>query len=115
MIIIVISLNLLMTFCFKCGGELPENTTYCPKCGTLVVPGAVPHRRSRLWFILPIFFQIIGGVIAYFIVKNDDPPLAKYCLLVGAILTAINVAFFLMSMTFWHMSWMHDIDSGYTF
>ena len=48
------------------------------------------RRRSSLWFLLPIFFNIIGGVIAYFIIKDDDPRKAKNCLLLGIILTAIS-------------------------
>jgi uncharacterized Tic20 family protein len=50
------------------------------------------RRRSSLWFLLPIFFNIIGGIIAYFIIKDDDPRKAKNCLLLGIILTAISVA-----------------------
>ena len=52
------------------------------------------RRRSSLWFLLPIFFSIIGGVIAYFIIKDDDPHKAKNCLLLGIILTAISFAIF---------------------
>ena len=50
------------------------------------------RRRSSLWFLLPIFFNIIGGVIAYFIIKDDDPHKARNCLLLGIILTAISIA-----------------------
>ena len=52
------------------------------------------RRRSSLWFLLPIFFNVIGGVIAYFIIKDDDPRKAKNCLLLGIILTAISFAIF---------------------
>ena len=54
------------------------------------------RRRSSLWFLLPIFFSIIGGVIAYFIIKDDDPRKAKNCLLLGIILTAISFAIFVV-------------------
>lgn len=54
------------------------------------------RRRSSLWFLLPIFFNFIGGVIAYFIIKDDDPRKAKNCLLLGIILTAISVAIFVV-------------------
>ncbi len=50
------------------------------------------RRRSSFWFLLPIFFNIIGGVIAYFIIKDDDPHKARNCLLLGIILTAISIA-----------------------
>ena len=54
------------------------------------------RKRSSLWFLLPIFFNIIGGVIAYFVIKDDDPRKAKNCLLLGIILTAISIAIFVV-------------------
>lgn len=54
------------------------------------------RKRSSLWFLLPIFFSVIGGVIAYFIIKDDDPRKAKNCLLLGIILTAISLAIFVV-------------------
>ncbi|HYL66200.1 MAG TPA: hypothetical protein VEU72_03515 [Nitrosopumilaceae archaeon] len=54
------------------------------------------RKRSSLWFLLPILFNIIGGIIAYFIIKDDDPSKAKNCLLLGIILSAISIAIFLI-------------------
>jgi hypothetical protein len=54
------------------------------------------RKRSSLWFLLPVFFNIIGGVIAYFIIKEDDPSKAKNCLWLGIILSAISIAIFLV-------------------
>jgi len=34
---------------------------------------------------------LIGGIIAYFAIRRDDPQKAKKCLWVGIILTAINI------------------------
>ena len=47
--------------------------------------------RSRWWYLVPIFFGLIGGIIAYFAIRRDDPQKAKKCLYLGIILTAINV------------------------
>ena len=47
--------------------------------------------RSRAWYLVPIFFGLIGGIIAYFAIRRDDHQKAKKCLWVGIILTAINV------------------------
>lgn len=51
-------------------------------------------RRSAWWFLLPILFNVIGGIIAYFVIREDDPRRARDCLLLGIILTAIGLALF---------------------
>jgi len=53
-------------------------------------------RRSSLWFLLPIIFNVIGGIIAYFIIKEDDPKKAKNCLYLGIILAAIPLILILI-------------------
>ena len=53
-----------------------------------------PEReRSNWWFILPIFLGLIGGVIAYFILRHDDPKKAKNCLYLGIVLAVIGIVF----------------------
>ena len=47
--------------------------------------------RSNTWFLLPIFFGIIGGIIAFFILRKDDPHKARNCLYVGIIFMAIGI------------------------
>ena len=49
--------------------------------------------RSNAWFLLPIFFGVIGGIIAFFIIRGDDPRKAKNCLYVGIILMVIGIIF----------------------
>ena len=48
-------------------------------------------KRSNLWYIVPILFGIIGGIIGYYALRRDDPQKAKKCLYLGLILTAINI------------------------
>ena len=48
--------------------------------------------RSNWWFLLPIFFGIIGGVIAFFILRKDDPKKAKNCFFLGMVLGVIGIA-----------------------
>lgn len=48
--------------------------------------------RSKAWYVLPVFMGIIGGLIAYFAVKNDDPKLGKNCLVVGIVVLVINLS-----------------------
>ena len=53
-----------------------------------------PERpRSNLWFLLPIFLGLIGGVIAYFVLRHDDPKKAKNCLYLGIVLAVIGIIF----------------------
>ena len=52
--------------------------------------------RSSFWFLLPIIFNVVGGVIAYFVIKEDDPKKAKNCLYLGLILAAIPVVLVLV-------------------
>lgn len=48
--------------------------------------------RSNWWFLLPIFLGIIGGVIAYFVLRHDDPKKAKNCLYLGIAMAIIGIA-----------------------
>jgi len=47
--------------------------------------------RSGLWYLLPILFGIIGGVIAYFVIKDDDPSKARNCFWLGVVLLLIDI------------------------
>ena len=49
------------------------------------------RQRSNWWYLLPIFLGIIGAVIAYFALRNDDRRKAKNCLFLGIILGAIGI------------------------
>jgi len=52
-----------------------------------------PERpRSNWWFLLPIFLGLIGGVIAYFVLRHDDPRKAKNCLYLAIALAIIGIA-----------------------
>ena len=42
--------------------------------------------RSRLWFILPVLFNLPGGIIAFLAIRHDDLDKAKNCILVGILL-----------------------------
>ena len=48
-------------------------------------------KRSSLWFLLPIMFNVVGGIIAFFVIKEDDPKKARNCLYLGIILAAIPI------------------------
>lgn len=48
--------------------------------------------RSNAWYLLPILVGLIGGIIAYLILRRDDPAKAKKCLYIGAIFAVIGIA-----------------------
>jgi len=92
-----------LNFCPTCGKELPDGSTYCANCGHGInqnkesgqtpnrVTGKTPRKRSAWWYIVPVLFSMIGGIISFFILRNDDPKLAKNCLIIGAALTGIAI------------------------
>ncbi len=54
------------------------------------------RKRSWVWFLLPVFIQVIGGIIAYYALKPDESRMAKDCLYIGITLTGINLSTFLI-------------------
>jgi len=47
--------------------------------------------RSNAWFLLPIFFGIIGGVIAFIVLRKDDLRKARNCLYLGIVFMIIGI------------------------
>ena len=100
-------------FCTSCGSELRPGSSFCGKCGTTVEQGysnpqpaynnfqgnrrLSPHvhsggKPSAAWWLLPIFLNWLGGIIAWLGVKDRDPRMAKNCLILGIILTVVPIA-----------------------
>ena len=52
--------------------------------------------RSSLWYALPLVFSIIGAVVAYFILRRDDPSKARNCLIIGVVLLAFYAAYYVV-------------------
>ena len=51
-------------------------------------PSKINHKqklRSPLWYELPLIFSIFGGIIAYFIIRQDDPKKARNCIIIGVV------------------------------
>jgi len=68
-------------------------------------------KRSPLWYELPIFFAIVGGVIAYFKIKKDDPKKANNCLKIG-ILISIPLAIVIPMGIFLGFGDVYIVSSG---
>jgi hypothetical protein len=86
-----------LKLCPSCGKNAPDNVNFCPDCGgNLNSPSSRgglynPRERSAWWYLAPLLLGLIGGIIAYLIIKNDDPQKAKNCLIIGVILTVIGL------------------------
>jgi hypothetical protein len=102
-------------YCKKCGNTLDVADTFCDKCGaeqkrTLTLPQirnqvrsqpqlkrtANPAKPTDLWYALPIFLGILGGIIGYVAVKDEDEELAIRLLIVGVVLFIVCALFLLL-------------------
>ncbi len=56
--------------------------------------------RSGLWYLLPIIFGIIGGVIAYLVLRKEDYDMARDCFIWGIVInTVVLVAYAIVSVS----------------
>lgn len=55
--------------------------------------------RSNAWYVLPIVVGLIGGIIAYLILRHDDPIKAKKCLIIGIILAIVGIVINILIVT----------------
>ena len=51
------------------------------------------RKRSNAWYLLPIFFGMIGGVIAFLILRRDDSRKARNCIYIGIGMMVIGIIF----------------------
>ena len=64
--------------------------------------------RSNFWFLLPIFLGLIGGIIAFFVLRQDDPKKAKNCLYLGIVLAIIGLMLNILILT-----QIPELDQGF--
>ncbi len=63
---------------------------YNVRLGVTVMALPQRHRmRSAMWYMAPIFLGFIGGLLAYFAVRRDDPSMARRCFIIGLPVTII--------------------------
>ena len=71
--------------------------------------------RSNFWFLLPIllglffgFLGLTGGIIAYFILRQDDPKKAKICLYLGIGFTILGIM-----LSIWLLTLIPELEPGF--
>jgi hypothetical protein len=69
----------------------PRRPAEAPNAPMSGHPEAARRPVSWLWFLLPLFFSLIGGCIAWAIVRERDRNMARAMLLFGLVMFAINV------------------------
>lgn len=62
------------------------------RAGAEATTAGIAQQRSRWWYLVPLLLAIVGGVVAYFAVRRDDPRLARNCLVLSVVLMAAGVA-----------------------
>jgi hypothetical protein len=59
---------------------------------------------SFLWYLVPFFFGILGGIVGYVAVKDKDENMAFGLLLFGIFWTVIAFVLYLTALSFlWHL------------
>jgi len=86
-------------FCPRCGKQIADTATFCPNCGAPISAGsATPSYAaastplqpvSGAWYLVPLFFGIIGGIIAWAVNKDKDPKRARNLLIFGIVWTVV--------------------------
>jgi predicted nucleic acid-binding Zn ribbon protein len=79
-------------FCTNCGAEIDAKAVVCPKCG--VAQHKADENVSSLWYLVPLFFGFVGGIIAWAVNKDRNAPKARNMLVFSIIWTVLVALFF---------------------
>ena len=71
--------------CRECGTEIIRKAEVCPNCGVRQIKDI-----DGIWYLVPIFFSLLGGIIAYGVNQYKDPEKAKNFLWVGIFTTILT-------------------------
>ena len=96
-------------FCPRCGEGNAAGSVFCNKCGAAIQPGvqqaqtappqsAVKKNYFAYW-LLPIFFALIGGIIAWSALRKENPSLARRILMLGVFITVLIFYFIVQNLT----------------
>ncbi|GEM_PF-2504125 len=106
------------SYCGYCGTKIESTSRFCPSCGkptSLAASKPTQERRegrdlprsytkmtdeeyyynyrdaSGAWFLLPVFLGLIGGILMWLALRNEDPRKARDGLYVGIVFFILGV------------------------
>jgi len=69
-------------------------------------------KRSPLWYELPLILSIIGGIIAYYKIRKDDPKKARNCLIIGSLVIYVIIMWIGLQVVFGTENPFYVVASG---
>jgi uncharacterized membrane protein YvbJ len=79
-------------FCENCGAQLSQQPVQSPFSPPVAEPNITSQKSTKTsgaWWILPIVFGLMGGLIAWIVVHDKDERKAKSMLVVGIVMTFV--------------------------
>ena len=75
-----------MAFCKKCGAEIDDQATVCPKCGVPQTPQA-DDKGGFLWGLLGCCIPLVGLIL--FLIWKDTKPKTSKAAGIGALVGVV--------------------------
>lgn len=79
--------------CPQCGQKVPKDFQSCPYCGwssTAPSPITSVKKPTAWWYLVPILLALIGGLVGYIAVKDENKEMADTLLAIGIVMTVVN-------------------------
>ncbi|UCB60493.1 MAG: zinc ribbon domain-containing protein, partial [Candidatus Bathyarchaeota archaeon] len=87
--------------CPRCDREVPTGFIACPNCGKKLIENLVPSSESsqksqsdikptNSWYLVPLLLGLLGGILGYIAVRDEDREMADNLLFIGTIVTIIG-------------------------
>lgn len=78
-------------YCWYCGKPTSPHQEVCLECGVLQKRKSSSEEVSGAWWLMPVFFGWLGGVVAWVVNKDRDPEKARSMLGTGIILSVVGI------------------------